>query len=138
MNEDHYTIGGSGKDYINNRWWNQNLTNWDDYATYYGKANEFVFGDYGYGPAGNEYGADFQAFGKERSDRVTHKDHELWGDDDVVIGGVGSAGYNAYYFLGDGDDTLTMGENFDNIYGAGGEGNDTVYQNKNFSGSGMT
>ena len=102
------------------RWYNQNLAGYDDYSNYYGYGDEYVFGDYGYGPVGDEYDEDYQSFVQERTNLPVHNDHELWGDDDIVIGGVDDGDYDAYYFLGDGDDILYWGEGFDDTYGEGG------------------
>ena len=74
-------------------------------------------------------------------------DHDLWGDDDKMYGGVGDGTKRQAFFAGDGDDLIVMGDNWaygraygytgdDTIYlgdgittvnFAGGEGNDKIY-----------
>ena len=80
-----------------------------------------VFGDWGYGPDDDRYG------NTQYGDAALEK--KLQGDDDIIIFGDSqdTATSEQIFYAGDGDDQITMGEDYRTSTGYGGRGNDTVY-----------
>lgn len=56
-----------------------------------------------------------------------HLEDELWGDDDVIVGGVGGSDYGEWIWGGDGDDDITMGEGWGKGFTHGGDGDDKIH-----------
>ena len=63
-----------------------------------------------------QYGTSFDA-----------KDAELWGDDDILHGGTGDGTDYQYFFAGDGNDEIYMGDSWRGTFGFGHGGNDKIY-----------
>ena len=81
-----------------------------------------IWGDWAYGPDDDPYNPALQ-YGV-MSD--PNKDHDLWGDDDKLYGGKGVGSKSAYYWAGDGDDLIVMGDNWLNGKAYGMSGDDTI------------
>ena len=87
-----------------------------------------IWGDYAYGFEGDEYNADTQYGG-----RAQHRADELWGDDDIIYGGDGEGTANQMIWAGDGDDTIFMGDTWNEGSAYGGDGNDVIYSGDNIA-----
>lgn len=105
-------------------------------------ADEYIFGDYSYGPDSMPYGyydaVTAMAFVGPTPGTDNHKDHELWGDDDVIYGGDASftdpttrSAYSQHVFAGDGDDEVHLGHAWYGTAAYGQLGDDTVWQADN-------
>ena len=102
--------------------------------------NNYIWGDHGYGT--NSFEKD-----EDRTDEIdyyyedgtfdpkanfldferNHLMDELSGDDDVIIGGYGTARYGEWIWGGDGDDDITTGYGWGDGRTFGNDGNDTIF-----------
>ena len=109
-------VGGEGCDHLRTDYYQM-----IDSPTDVGTTDQYLFGDYGYGPTGMEYAPDMQ-YGSD----IEHRMNELWGDDDIIHGGNGDGTKKQYMFGGDGEDELHFGYSWAATYGFGHDGNDKI------------
>ena len=60
-------------------------------------------------------------------------DHDLWGDDDKMYGGLGDGSKRQAFFAGDGDDFIYMGDTWNLGRAYGYTGDDTIYLGDNIT-----
>ena len=129
-------VGQGGKDLVRTDFYLLPNGPGDDIAT----EDHYLFGDFGYGAVGDSYNPLMQ-YGKTSEPRM----NKFKGDDDILHGGRGnfevfdSTGdrnfdeevpdlqkKKQYLFAGDGEDKLSLGDEWYGVYGFGHDGNDVI------------
>ena len=105
----------------------KDLIRTDIYETGDNQREFIVFGDWGYGEDGSY---DVRANGNQPFIQYGDPTFEkkLWGDDDTIIFGDATNNFSSAqkFYAGDGDDTVTMGDEYRKSYGFGGRGDDII------------